>query len=219
MQKVKADFGAYVQDAWTMKRLTLNYGGRFDHFNSEVPRTPTRPRGCRSSATSRPSRMCRTGTTGRSAGWFLRPVRDWQDRVEGEPEQIRAFRGRQLREHVQPDGLHSKPRAWIDADGNCSIFDANGNIQKNEVIGGTANFGQSSSASRPDPDLARGYNWECSVSVQHELIPKVSVTGGYYRRRFGNLRINDNLNLTRETGTRSASSAPSIRASRRAAAS
>ena len=30
MQKVKADFGAYVQDAWTMKRLTLNYGGRFD---------------------------------------------------------------------------------------------------------------------------------------------------------------------------------------------
>ena len=36
-QKVKADFGIYAQDAWTMKRLTLNYGGRFDHFNSEVP--------------------------------------------------------------------------------------------------------------------------------------------------------------------------------------
>ena len=38
MQKVKADFGLYAQDAWTMKRLTLNYGGRFDHFNSYVPR-------------------------------------------------------------------------------------------------------------------------------------------------------------------------------------
>jgi hypothetical protein len=33
------------------------------------------------------------------------------------------------------------------------------------------------------------------VSVQHELMPKVSVTGGYYRRRFGALRVNDNLNL------------------------
>ena len=33
-QKVKADLGIYAQDAWTMKRLTLNYGGRFDHFNS-----------------------------------------------------------------------------------------------------------------------------------------------------------------------------------------
>ena len=49
-----------------------------------------------------------------------------------------------------PMGLLFEPRAWIDADGNRTIFDANGNIQKNEVIGGTANFGQSSSALRPD---------------------------------------------------------------------
>jgi hypothetical protein len=27
------------------------------------------------------------------------------------------------------------------------------------------------------------------------LVPKVSVTGGYYRRKFDNLRVNDNLNL------------------------
>ena len=65
-----------------------------------------------------------------------------------------------------PMGLLFEPRAWIDADGNRTIFDANGNIQKNEVIGGTANFGQSSSALRPGSDLARGYNWECSVSVR-----------------------------------------------------
>ncbi len=51
-------------------------------------------------------------------------------------------------------------------------------------------------ANRPDADLKRGYNWEYSVSVQHELMPKVSVTGGYYRRRFGNLRVNDNLNIS-----------------------
>src|SRR5262249_28611424 len=36
-QKVKTDFGYFVQDAWTMNRLTLNLGGRFDHFNAEVP--------------------------------------------------------------------------------------------------------------------------------------------------------------------------------------
>ena len=36
-QNVKADLGIYAQDAWTMKRLTLNYGGRYDHFNSYVP--------------------------------------------------------------------------------------------------------------------------------------------------------------------------------------
>src|SRR5262249_15476631 len=36
-QKVKNDLGTYLQDTWTMKRLTLNVGGRFDHFNAEVP--------------------------------------------------------------------------------------------------------------------------------------------------------------------------------------
>src|SRR5207244_9141104 len=36
-QKVKSDFGTYVQDTWTMKRITLNVGGRFDHFSAEVP--------------------------------------------------------------------------------------------------------------------------------------------------------------------------------------
>ena len=36
-QKVKSDLGFFVQDTWTMNKLTLNLGGRFDHFNAEVP--------------------------------------------------------------------------------------------------------------------------------------------------------------------------------------
>jgi hypothetical protein len=36
-QKVNSDLGMYLQDAWTRKRLTLNYGARYDHFNAEVP--------------------------------------------------------------------------------------------------------------------------------------------------------------------------------------
>ncbi len=76
-----------------------------------------------------------------------------------------------------------KPARWTDLDGNRSILDANGNIQYNEVAAGTSNFGQCRGNTRPDPDLKRGYNWEYSVSVQHELMPKVSVTAGYYRRQ------------------------------------
>ena len=33
---------------------------------------------------------------------------------------------------------------------------------------------------------ARGYNWEYTVSAQHELAPRVSISGGWYRREFGN---------------------------------
>jgi hypothetical protein len=87
-------------------------------------------------------------------------------------------------------------RPWTDLDGNRSILDANGNIQFAEVAPGRSNFGLLTGSNRPDPALARGYNWEYSASVQHELLPKVSVTAGYYRRRFGNLRVNDNLNIS-----------------------
>ena len=32
-----ADFGIYAQDSWTMKRLTVNYGGRWEYFAHGVP--------------------------------------------------------------------------------------------------------------------------------------------------------------------------------------
>ena len=31
------DLGIYIQDQWTLKRLTITSGLRFDHLNSEVP--------------------------------------------------------------------------------------------------------------------------------------------------------------------------------------
>src|SRR5204862_6731181 len=37
--------------------------------------------------------------------------------------------------------------------------------------------------------------WESNVPVQHQLMQRVSVTGGFYRRNFYNLDVTDNLNL------------------------
>ena len=44
-QKVKSDLGFFAQDSWTINRLTLNLGGRFDHFNAEVPAQSLRAAG------------------------------------------------------------------------------------------------------------------------------------------------------------------------------
>ena len=43
--------------------------------------------------------------------------------------------------------------------------------------------------------LERGYHWEYSASVQHELMEPVSVNAGFYRRNFYNLDVIDNQNL------------------------
>ena len=34
---LKADLGIYAQDSWTMKRLTVNYGARWEYFASGIP--------------------------------------------------------------------------------------------------------------------------------------------------------------------------------------
>ena len=85
---------------------------------------------------------------------------------------------------------------WTDLDHNGSILDANGNIEVNEVGARPSNFGQITSV--PDPNLARPYNWEYSAVIQHELMPRVSVSAGYYRRDYYNIQItaNENLALT-----------------------
>jgi hypothetical protein len=201
VQKLKADFGLYVQDAWTMKRLTLNYGGRFDHFNSYVPRHYSDP-------TPWVPVVRDFAAIENVPNW-----NDWAIRLAGSYDlfgtgktalkanisKYVASEAASYAANFNPMAGDTESRAWNDADGNRTILDANGNIQFNEVAPGRANFGLLTGSNRPDPDLKRGYNWETSVSVQHELMPRVSVTAGYYRRKFGNLRVNDNLNISPTT--------------------
>jgi len=75
-------------------------------------------------------------------------------------------------------------------------------VQANElgVSSATATFGKNVSTSTTDPDVLngwgkRGFNWEYTVSAQHQLTDRMSVNGGYYRRTFGNQTTTDNLAL------------------------
>jgi hypothetical protein len=194
IQKVKSDFGSYAQDTWTMKRLTLNYGARFDHFNAEIP------------AESAPAS---TFIAARDFAAIpnVPNWNDWSIRLAGAFDlfdngktALKANAGKYVASQATGfaqgfNGMNgaTQTRTWNDADRNGSIVDAAGNIQASEAIGGTSNFGQITQ--RPDPSLARGYNWEYSASIQHELMPRVSVTAGYYRRNYYNLQVADNQNV------------------------
>ena len=61
------------------------------------------------------------------------------------------------------------------------------------------NFGKEIFTKTFDPDLIHGwgkrtYNWEMGVSVQQELLPRVGLTVGYFRRWFGNFYTANNPN-------------------------
>jgi hypothetical protein len=193
-QKVNSDIGVFFQDTWTMSRLTFNYGGRFDHFNASVP--------AQSAAVGNWIQARNFAEIPNVPNWS-----DWSIRLAGaydvfgngktaikaNASKYIAAAAAGLAQGFNPMNYSTQTRAWVDFDSNKSILDAAGNIQFNEVIGGTSNFGQITT--RLDPELPRGYNWEYSTSVQHQLMERVSVTAGYYRRNFYNLDVLDNQNL------------------------
>ena len=194
-QKVNTDFGFYAQDAWTIRRLTLNVGGRYDYFNAEVP-AQSAPAGIWIAA--------RDFTAIKNVpNWH-----DWSVRLAGAYDlfgtgktALKANASKYIASAAAGYAANfngmtyaTQTRGWFDRDGNRTILDQNGNIQRSEVLGGTSNFGQI--ISRPDPDLQRGYNWEYGASIQHEVVPRLSVSVGYHRRQFYNLDVTDNLNLS-----------------------
>jgi hypothetical protein len=103
---------------------------------------------------------------------------------------------------------------WTDNNGDKTIFNPDGTVQdkdlkngdptQNELAPIPANdtFGQLvPSTTITDAKVTngygvRGYSWEFSAGVQHELLPRVSVTFNYYRRPTGLNHVStDNINI------------------------
>ena len=169
MQKVNSDLGMFVQDTWTRKRLTLNYGARYDHFNAEVP-AESSPAGTWIAARNFPA---------------IKDVPNWDDWSVRLAAAYDLFGTGKTAVKVNAGKYVASQAAGYAANFNGMTYSTQtarvercrpatapsstptGNIQFNEVLGGTSNFGQITG--RPDPNLERGYNWEYSASVQHEL--------------------------------------------------
>src|SRR6185436_18147280 len=101
-------------------------------------------------------------------------------------------------------------RSWTDSNGNfvvdCVLM--NKVAEDNRPAGGDVcgpwtnlNFGNPFSTTTVNPDVLHGwgirpYDWQFGVSVQQEVVPRVSVEVGYNRRSWGNFFFTDNRALT-----------------------
>ena len=91
-------------------------------------------------------------------------------------------------------GTGADTRVWTDPN-------ADRIVQLSE-LGPTSNpnFGLAFLSTLPSADVQkgwfkRGYNWEYSANVQHELRPRVSIGAAYFRRWFGNFTHTDALGV------------------------
>ena len=211
MTNLDNDLGLFAQDRWTMNRLTLNLALRFDYFQTSFPEqtlgpaplTPNRnitfP--AADNLTGRTSPIAPASPTTCSA--TARRRSRWLQQVPARPDA----------ERPRPQ---SEPGAGADADGEpvverprrtginrdfipqCDLLNPLPNGECGQ-ISTTSTFGTDAAGRsvRPGPDSRgcnhRQANWEFSASVQHELMPRVALDVGYFRRIWKNFHVTDNL--------------------------
>jgi hypothetical protein len=99
-------------------------------------------------------------------------------------------------------------RVWTDTNKNfapdCDLLNPqpNGECQVWQDLG----YGSSRVSTFYDPGILNGWgvrpwNWEFSAGVQHEIMPRLSASFGYFRRVYGNFNVVDNEALSRSDFT------------------
>jgi Carboxypeptidase regulatory-like domain len=200
------NLGLYVQDQWTMSRLTLNLGVRYDQYWAWVPDTDI-PAG----------RF--VGARHYDETNSLLSFKDINPRVGAAYDlfgngrtAVKGFVGRYVIGRGAGTGnanpaaaiVLSATRTWTDTNGNfapdCNL--ANLGLDGECGAVNNANFGNPAARNiTVDRDVTfgfgnRDYTWQGSVSVGHELRPGVGVDVGYFRTWYGNQAYQDNELVT-----------------------
>jgi hypothetical protein len=222
-----AELGVYAQDKWTIDRLTLNVGARFDYLNINFPEQSLVP------GSLVPNRNI-TFPKNDYLGW-----KDMSPRVGAVYDLFGSGKTAlkvNLGRYVLAQRLSSAytnlgnpvnamsnqvTRAWNDRGGlgingdyvpQCNLVDPLANGECGPIS--NLRFGQSVPTTVSDPAMLRGWDkrpdqWEFESSVQHQLMPRVGLEVGYFRRWYGNFTVTDNTLTTPSDYTEYSITAPS----------
>jgi hypothetical protein len=195
--------GLYAQDSWVLGRLTLQGGVRFDTVHAFFPEqvagfTPYVPNGFRIPATDHSSLK---DITPRMAVSY--------DLAGDGKTALKVILGKYMEGvEISSFGETANPtlrlatsttRSWNDLNRDfnpdCDLLNPSANGECGPYA--NQNFGKFVYSDTIDPSILNGwgyrpFNWEFSATVQRELIPRVGVSFGVFRRWFGNWLVTDN---------------------------
>jgi carboxypeptidase family protein len=204
-ERLKADVGLFIQDQWTIRRLTIIPGLRFDYLNSYNPEQVEPATAFVPARTFAPTSClpCWRDLNPRLAASY--------DLFGNGSTAVKASIGRYVQgETVGPADTYSPAntslsttRTWRDTNGDlvpdCNLSNPAANGECGPLL--NAAFGTGVSTTNPNPAIFNGYgvrpyDWQFVASVQHQLRPSVAVFVGYYRTWYGNFTVTDNLAVT-----------------------
>jgi len=211
------DFGAFVQDVWRVSRYTVNGAIRYDWFKTSFPDQsagpgllfPTRNVTCANTPT-----FCAQDNLNWKDLTYRMGVA-WDIQGNGKTAFKAAVNKYLLGQTLNGLGTSPNPSNALVTSANRTWNDANHNYIPDECASLTVvtaqgancgalsntNFGSTQPGATFDPTLTTGFghrqsNWEFSTSVQREILPRISIDAGYFRRIWQNFQITDNILTT-----------------------
>jgi hypothetical protein len=208
-EQMQSMVALYAQDRWTLGRLTLQGGLRFEHLGDYFPQQQMGPN------IFLPNAVVFPAQNGPLNQKDLQPRFGASYDVFGNGKTAaKFFLGRYVTtfntvdewSNYSPAGIghfvSSDTRGWTDTNGNyvvdCNLLNpaANG-----ECGPGNPFFGKTNSPLTVDPATTSGWNtreysWDLSAGVTHQIAPRVSVEVDYIRRSWGNLPATINRAVT-----------------------
>ena len=195
--------GVFAQDQWTVRKLTLNLGLRYDALNGTIPAhhlpagiyVPARDFPAVSDAPDWKNLNPRLGASYNLFGDGRTALKASLGRYV--PYTIAASNNPAANQAV------TTGRTWNDADGNyvpnCDLTNPNANGECGAWSDRT--FGQLRAGTRFADDALGGFNkqfanWQGSVSIQQQLRQGMALNVGYFRTWYRNFLVTKNAAVT-----------------------
>ena len=190
-----ANAGVYIQDSWTLGRVTINPGLRYERFVMSIPaQSAGAGRWVPAREFTAQDNIVNWNTLSPRFGVAWDVFGDGRTAVKGGLSRYDRLAGITI---IQP--LNQKNIAFQ----TCPWTDTNADLraQADEIAIARCTGSLQPSLGFVDPDLKRPHQWEYTAMVQRQIGGGTSVMVGYYGRRFWDLytTVNADVPLTAYT--------------------